>query len=98
MLGQFQGRLKEDRQRLAEAVDAGDSDRVRKLAHALKGASGNLAATVLSGQAAALETLTKDTSTAAPRECWQQLESEMERCLNQIEQLLRAADDSAANH
>ena len=91
ILSQFQGRLNKDREAFAEALRDGDAPRLGGLAHALKGSAGNLAATTLFQQAAAIEVAAKQNDITQPRAAWRTLEQEMDRCLNEIQRFLNQA-------
>lgn len=91
ILSQFQSRLQKDREAFAAALQEGDAPRLGGLAHALKGSAGNLAASTLSQQAAAIECSAKQNDVAQPRAAWRNLELEMDRCLNEIQHFLNQA-------
>lgn len=64
---------------LSGAVVAGDADQIRKTAHALKGASANLAAGPLRQACQALERTGRDGQTALAREGFRRVLHEWER-------------------
>lgn len=61
---------------LAEAIEAGDADRVRSLGHGLKGSSANLSLPGLREAAAAAETAGREMDFEAAREALRRLEEE----------------------
>jgi two-component system sensor histidine kinase/response regulator len=61
---------------IKDAVDRDDGDGIRKTAHALKGAAGNLSATGLFAAASVLERLGADGRLEATRPAWRQLVAE----------------------
>ncbi len=85
----------EDMARLRERMSQGDRDEARRLAHTLKGSSGNMGATGVQHLAAELETALKDGSDAAAIDrLVGPLESELQRLTAAI--LAALPDDAAA--
>jgi two-component system, sensor histidine kinase and response regulator len=66
---------------LKAAVDADRSDRVRSVAHALKGMAGNLSAVRLFEAARALEQIGADGNTVAAKAAWEHVSSEAARAM-----------------
>ena len=64
---------------LSQAVEANDADQIQKTAHALKGASANLAAGPLRQAAQVLEKTGRDRHTALAREGFRRVLHEWER-------------------
>jgi HPt (histidine-containing phosphotransfer) domain-containing protein len=61
---------------IGAAVDRGDAEQIRLMAHALKGAAGNMSATKLFEATAALERIGAEGRISAARAAWRRLESE----------------------
>jgi CheY-like chemotaxis protein len=86
-------------QEIRRALDAGDYDTARSLAHDVKGLAGNLAATRLQSAAGAMETLVKGGDRTSPpaeeslREALAALETELERALRAARSLAPADGD-----
>ncbi len=60
VLGKFQERLEEDLVQIERGLDSGDAKEIARVAHLLKGASGNVAATALQAEAANIEALARE--------------------------------------
>lgn len=76
MLALFQNRCGEDLSELEAALDAGDMERVRRVAHKLAGASANAAAFGLQARAADLRHAACDSSLDHTRQCLTELQGE----------------------
>ena len=75
---------------MRQALDQGDTQTAERLVHTLRGVAGNLGATALQTQAAALETALRNNATR------QRLRVEEQRTAEQLDQLLAALQDIPA--
>lgn len=71
---------------IKDAVDRGDGDLIRRTAHALKGAAGNLSAVGLFDAARTLERLGEEGRLEATRAAWRQLSAEAALAMEALRQ------------
>lgn len=69
---------------IVEAVDAGDSKRVRTSAHALKGAAGNLSAHAVTAVAGRLERMAREGDLTAGSAACAELSAEIDRLMGTL--------------
>ena len=81
ILGKFQDKIQEDLDKISESVKKSDVDQIALLAHALKGAAGNLSAESLREIAAELEQLGRSGELEQAEHYLARLHQEVERCL-----------------
>lgn len=88
ILGIFQTDSATNRDLLRAAVESGNADEVRSLAHGFKGMLANLAANSAAATAANLEALAKERHTSQFVPAWQAFENELSGVLQEVEHLL----------
>ncbi len=92
MLSTLAARLPDERRAIANALAAADYDTAARLLHTLKGAAASLSATGLLAAAGELESCCRRTDAANIISGWEQLQTEIDRCLAAI-----SLRDAAAN-
>jgi len=88
ILSIFQTDSATNRDLLRAAVESGNADEVRSLAHGFKGMLANLAANSTAAAAANLEVLAKEGHTSQFVPAWQAFENELSGVLQEVEHLL----------
>ena len=84
ILGDFLGQAEPQLAALAAAVEAGDTERTRFLAHALVGSGRSIGAAAFGEACRALETLARDGSIAQAPSCLERVQAEWRRLLERL--------------
>ena len=84
ILNKFQEQVQQDMDKLTSSVRAADAEQITLLAHALKGAAGNLSAESLREVAAQLEQLGRSGDLEQAEEHCARLHQEVQRCLDYL--------------
>lgn len=85
VLDKFQTRFPEEVLEIQNALDAGDTEHVARVAHRVKGTSASVSAKGLTQAAAELEELTRSKSGTNFTVCMNRLNKEWERFRNELE-------------
>ena len=85
VLDKFQSRFPEEMLEIHNALDAGDTELVSRVAHRVKGTSASVSAKGLAQAAAELEELTRSKSGTNFTVCVNRLNKEWERFRNEVE-------------
>ena len=92
VLNKFQKRLPEELAEMKKALERGDTERIARIAHRVKGTSASVSAKGLARAAAEIENLSRAGRATDISARIERLRDEWEKCLNEAVMLLSAGD------